>query len=64
MWRRTRESGEDPWIEGQRGRRSGPQGRPVPPLLTRQSPGLAFHPSEKEEEPAAASYDRPLPAIN
>lgn len=26
-----------------------------PPLLTWQLPGLAFHPSEKEEEPAAGS---------
>lgn len=51
----TGENGEDPWSEGQRGRGAGPQGCPVPPLPTWQLPGPAFHPSEKEEEPAAGS---------
>lgn len=40
---------------GVRDRGAGPQGRPVPPLPTWQLPGLAFHPSEKKEEPAAGS---------
>lgn len=50
--------------ERQRGRGTCPRGPSSPPRLTQQSAGLAFRPSEKEEEPAAASYEKRLPALN
>lgn len=46
-----------PGWRGAKGKRDCPQGLPSP-QPTEQSPGLAFHPSKKEGEPAAASYDR------
>lgn len=57
-WRR-------PWVERGKGEEGHvPKILSLPLQLTQQSPGLAFHPSGKNEEPAAASYDRRLPALN